>query len=67
MVGSIGAMAERGNIKYITLEQNNRIRAEIIRDIETKGTFGDRLWLPLLRFVHKREVRKERALYAPRR
>lgn len=67
MGGSIGVMAERGNMKYITLEQNNRIRAEIIRDIEKEGTFDERLWLPLLRFVHKREMRKERALYAPRR
>ena len=54
-------------MKYTTRAQANQSRACVIEYVETKGTFAERLWLPLLRFVHKRELRKEIALYAPRR
>lgn len=54
-------------MKYTTRAQNNLNRELLIEAIEKNGTFGERIWLPLLRFVHKRELRKEVALYAPRR
>lgn len=29
-------------------------RAQLINYLETEGTFSERLWLPLIRFVHRR-------------
>lgn len=66
-VAGIGVMIERREMKYTTRAQANHDRTLLIEAIEENGTFGERIWLPLLRFVHKRELRKEAALYAPRR
>jgi hypothetical protein len=35
-------------------EKANRDRAALIRYLENDGTFFERLWLPLIRWVHRR-------------
>lgn len=38
----------------MTREQTNQDRAVLIAYLETDGTFLERLWLPLIRWVHRR-------------
>lgn len=38
-------------------EQANRDRVVLITYLENCGTFWERLWLPLIRWVHKRRVK----------
>lgn len=54
-------------MNYTTRAENNRNRERLIRHIWLHGTWAERVWLPLLRLVHKRELRKEAVTYAPRR
>lgn len=36
-------------------------RQILIHYLETEGTWAERIWLPLIRFVHKIELRKRNA------
>lgn len=35
-------------------------RASLIRYIEREGTFGERVWLPLLRLTHKLALKRRK-------